>query len=80
MKRENLKRAKDIDAQLTKLDKAKAILEQPEINRDVSFRIETENRIDYVTLSKDEADALIESLLESRSYDYNQLLKELETL
>lgn len=80
MKRENLKRAKDIDGQLTKLDKAKAILEQPEINRDISFRIETENRIDYVSLAKDEADALIVSLLESRSYDYNQLLKELETL
>jgi len=79
MKRENLKRARAIDAQLKSLDKAKAVLEQPEINRDVSFRIETENHIDYVTLSKDEAEALTVSLLESRSHDYNHLLRELES-
>lgn len=80
MIRENLQRSVEIINHLNRLDREKTKLSERPLGEDNQMVIWIDGDSVMLELTKQEVERFVTVLLEERSFEYNRLLKELETL
>jgi hypothetical protein len=78
--RENLQRSVEIINHLNRLDREKTKLSERPLGEDNQMVIWIDGDSVMLELTKQEVERFVTVLLEERSFEYNRLLKELETL